>query len=142
MGSRPGLRQLPRVQQLADFGDLGLHRRLAHHRRIRMLADEGLSPYKISADLAERGVKLSHVTAQDHRRQEGSGMSTFFDRMREEQMKAKIQRHIARRHRELDIADVAEASRRGRLLEGELENSLPDVPLHKRGFGVMDEDAP
>ena len=31
-------------------------------RRIRTLHGEGLSPYKISADLASRGVKLSHVT--------------------------------------------------------------------------------
>jgi transposase-like protein len=31
-------------------------------RRIRQLAAKGLSPRKISADLAERGVKLSHVT--------------------------------------------------------------------------------
>jgi DNA invertase Pin-like site-specific DNA recombinase len=31
-------------------------------RRIRKLHTEGLSPYKISADLASRGVKLSHVT--------------------------------------------------------------------------------
>jgi putative DNA-invertase from lambdoid prophage Rac len=33
-------------------------------RRIRMLAAEGLSPYKISADLATRDVKLSHVTVR------------------------------------------------------------------------------
>jgi DNA invertase Pin-like site-specific DNA recombinase len=33
-------------------------------RRIRTLHDEGLSPYKISADLASRGVKLSHVTVR------------------------------------------------------------------------------
>jgi uncharacterized protein YoaH (UPF0181 family) len=33
-------------------------------RRIRKLAAEGLSPYKISADLAERGVRLSHVTVR------------------------------------------------------------------------------
>jgi putative DNA-invertase from lambdoid prophage Rac len=33
-------------------------------RRIRKLADDGLSPYRISADLAERGVKLSHVTVR------------------------------------------------------------------------------
>jgi putative DNA-invertase from lambdoid prophage Rac len=31
-------------------------------RRIKRLHAEGLSPYKISADLAARGVKLSHVT--------------------------------------------------------------------------------
>jgi DNA invertase Pin-like site-specific DNA recombinase len=31
-------------------------------RRIQKLAADGLSPYKISADLAARGVKLSHVT--------------------------------------------------------------------------------
>ena len=37
-----------------------------------------------------------------------------------------------------DLADMAEASQRGRLLESEPEKPLPDVPLHKRGFGVMD----
>jgi hypothetical protein len=68
--------------------------------------------------------------------------STFFDRMRAEQIKARILRHLTQRHRELDIADMAEASRRGRLLESEPEQPLPDVPLDKRGFGVMDEDAP
>ena len=31
-------------------------------RRIKKLAAEGLSPYKIADDLASRGVKLSHVT--------------------------------------------------------------------------------
>ena len=31
-------------------------------RRIQKLAAEGRSPYRISADLAERGVKVSHVT--------------------------------------------------------------------------------
>ena len=38
--------------------------------------------------------------------------------------------------------DMAEASRRGRLLQNELEKRLPDVPLHQRGFGVVDEDVP
>lgn len=33
-------------------------------RRIRKLAADGLSPYKIVADLASRGVKLSHVTVR------------------------------------------------------------------------------
>jgi site-specific DNA recombinase len=33
-------------------------------QRIRQLAGEGLSPRKISADLASRGVKLSHVTVR------------------------------------------------------------------------------
>jgi DNA invertase Pin-like site-specific DNA recombinase len=33
-------------------------------KRIHRLAGQGLSPYKISADLAERGVKLSHVTVR------------------------------------------------------------------------------
>jgi hypothetical protein len=64
-------------------------------------------------------------------------MSSTLDRMREELIRAL---HIAQRRRERDIDDMAEASRRGRLLES--EPSFPDVPLHKRGFGVMDEDAP
>jgi putative DNA-invertase from lambdoid prophage Rac len=33
-------------------------------RRIKRLSAKGLSPYKISADLAARGVKLSHVTVR------------------------------------------------------------------------------
>ena len=56
-------------------------------------------------------------------------------------IKARILRNIARRHIDCDMADMAEASRRGRLLQSEPEQPLPDVPLHKRGFGVMDEDA-
>jgi hypothetical protein len=63
---------------------------------------------------------------------------------RDEFIKARILRHIARRHREdmAEVADMVEASRRGRLLQSEPEKSLPDVPLRKRGFGVMDEDVP
>jgi hypothetical protein len=53
--------------------------------------------------------------------------------MCDELIKARILRQIARRHRENAIADMAEA---------EPKKSLPDVPLHKRGFGVMDEDVP
>jgi hypothetical protein len=61
---------------------------------------------------------------------------------RDEHIKALIGHHTAQRRRERDMADMAEASRRGRLLESEPERPPPDVPLHKRGFGVMDEDAP
>jgi hypothetical protein len=60
-------------------------------------------------------------------------MRSAVDHMRAELIKARILRHIARRHREGAIADMAEA---------EPEKSLPDVPLHKRGFGVSDEDVP
>ena len=60
--------------------------------------------------------------------------------MRDELIKARILRNIARRHSDCDIADMAEASRRGKLLQSEPEKRLPDVPLHKRGFGVMDKD--
>ena len=60
-------------------------------------------------------------------------MSYAIDRMCDELIKARILRQIARRHRESAIADMAEA---------EPKKSLPDVPLHKRGFGVMDEDVP
>ena len=69
-------------------------------------------------------------------------MSKALDRMREELIKARILRNIAQPHRHSAIADMAEASRRGRLLQSELEKALPDVPLHKRGFGVMDENMP
>ena len=59
--------------------------------------------------------------------------------MRDERVKALIRRHTGQLRRE---SDTAEASR-GRLLQSELEKSLPtDMPLHKRGFGVMDEDVP
>jgi hypothetical protein len=66
-------------------------------------------------------------------------MSRSFDLMRDVH---RILRHLSQRDRARDMADIAEASRRGRLLEGDPENSLPDVPLDKRGFGVMDEDVP
>jgi len=33
-------------------------------RRIKKLAADGLSPYRISAALADNGVKLSHVTVR------------------------------------------------------------------------------
>jgi hypothetical protein len=62
-------------------------------------------------------------------------MSKSLDRMRDERIKALIKQVELRRE-----SDIAEASRRGRLLQE--EKPLPDVPLHKRGFGVVDEDAP
>jgi hypothetical protein len=37
---------------------------------------------------------------------------------------------------------MAEASRRGRLLQSEPEKPLPDVPLHECGFGVMEKEGP
>jgi hypothetical protein len=52
------------------------------------------------------------------------------DHMRRELIKARILRHIVRRRSDCDIADMTEA---------EPEKSLSDVPLHQRGFGVMDE---
>ena len=55
---------------------------------------------------------------------------SVIDHMRGELIKARILRHIARRDRDYGIHDMAEA---------EPEKSLPDVPLHQRGFGVMDE---
>jgi hypothetical protein len=56
---------------------------------------------------------------------------------RDEHIKALIEQHTAQRRE----SDRAEARQRGRLLVAEREKSLPaDVPLHKRGFGVMDED--
>jgi hypothetical protein len=59
--------------------------------------------------------------------------------MRDERIKALIKRHTDQLRRE---SDTAEASRGG-LLQSELEKSLPaDVPLHKRGFGVMDDALP
>jgi hypothetical protein len=70
-------------------------------------------------------------------------MIDSIDRMRQELIKARILRNIALPHRHSDMADMAEASRRGRLLQSEPEKPLPaDVPLRERGFGVMDEDVP
>jgi hypothetical protein len=56
-----------------------------------------------------------------------------------ERLKALIEPHpVAHRRRE---SARDEARQRGRLLIVEREKSLPaDVPLHKRGFGVMEED--
>jgi len=68
-------------------------------------------------------------------------MSRGIDRAREQLIKAKILRDLGRRDR--DMADaVAEAIRHGSPLPRHIEpeKTLPDVPLHKRGFGVMDED--
>ena len=62
-------------------------------------------------------------------------MINSIDRMRQERFKAFIEHPRSER-------DMAEASRRGRLLQNELEKRLPDVPLHQRGFGVVDEDVP
>jgi hypothetical protein len=56
----------------------------------------------------------------------------------DEQIKAMIAHHtVVQRRRE---SEGAGACQRGRLLQTEHQKSLPaDVPLHKRGFGVMDE---
>jgi|HubBroStandDraft_6_1064221.scaffolds.fasta_scaffold1995895_2 hypothetical protein len=56
---------------------------------------------------------------------------------RDEHIKALIEQHTALCRRD---SDTAAARRRGRLLQAELEKkSLPaDVPLHKRGFGLME----
>jgi hypothetical protein len=62
-------------------------------------------------------------------------MSHAIERMRQERFKAFIEHPRSER-------DMAEASRRGRLLQNELEKRLPDVPLHQRGFGVVDDDVP
>jgi len=66
-------------------------------------------------------------------------MSHAIERMRQERFKAFIEHPPAHRRSE---RDMGEASRRGRLLQSEPEKALPDVPLHKRGFGIMDEDVP
>jgi hypothetical protein len=68
-------------------------------------------------------------------------MSYAIERMRQEYIKALVARHVVRRRRESDIADMTEASLSGRLLRSEPEESLLDVPLHKRGFGIT-EDVP
>ena len=68
-------------------------------------------------------------------------MSRDLNRARDELISARILRELGRRRS--DTVDMAEAIRHGTPLPGrtEPEQPLPDVPLHKRGFGVMDEDA-
>ena len=56
-------------------------------------------------------------------------MSHAIDRMRQEYIKSLVGRRG--RRRQIETADVTEA---------ELEKPLPDVPLHQRGFGVIDEE--
>jgi hypothetical protein len=59
---------------------------------------------------------------------------------RDEHIEVLIEQHTAQRRRE---SARAEARQRGRLLIAEQEKSLPaDVPLHKRGFGVLEKEGP
>ena len=59
---------------------------------------------------------------------------------RDEHIEALIEQHTAQRRRE---SARAEARQRGRLLIAEQEKSLPaDVPLHQRGFGVLEKEGP
>jgi hypothetical protein len=91
-------------------------------------------------------VKLSHVTVRKViAGREDRRMSRGIDRMREEHIKAQVLREPDQRRRDRAIAEaVAEAFRHAGLLPSHIEpeKPLPDVPLHKRGFGVMDEDEP
>jgi hypothetical protein len=60
---------------------------------------------------------------------------------RDEHIKALIELHTAQRRRESDRE--AAARQGGRPRQAELEKPFPaDVPLHERGFGVMDENGP
>ena len=71
-------------------------------------------------------------------------MSRGIDRAREELIRAKVLRNTAaQRRRDSDIADaMVDAIRHGSPLPSHIqpEKPLADVPLHKRGFGVMDEE--
>jgi hypothetical protein len=89
-------------------------------------------------DLAAHGVKLSHVTVRKIiAGREDRRMSKTLDGMNNEHIDAFIKRHTIQRRSEPDTADMAEAIR-----HGSKPDPLSDVPLHKRGFGVMDEDVP
>jgi hypothetical protein len=80
-----------------------------------------------------------HLGRPGGKRHLGEGPS-MPDEQREEHIKALLEHHTAQRRRE---SDRAEARRRGRQLLVELEKALPaDVPLHKRGFGVMEGEGP
>jgi hypothetical protein len=60
-------------------------------------------------------------------------MSHAIERMRQEYIKSLVGRRVVRRLRQIETADMTEA---------EPEKSLPDEPMHQRGFGVMDDDVP
>ena len=60
-------------------------------------------------------------------------MSHAIERMRQEYIKSLVGRRVVRRRRQIETADMTKA---------EPEKSLPDVPMHQRGFGVMDDDVP
>jgi hypothetical protein len=63
--------------------------------------------------------------------------TALISQQRAEYIKLLTDQHAAQR-REDARREVARSMGR---LQAELEKSLPaDVPLHKRGFGVMDED--
>jgi hypothetical protein len=87
---------------------------------------------RIALANAIEGAGIERTGRRDHR------MSRGIDQL----IKAKILRDLGGRHREPDVADLmAEAIQLGRQRRREPEQPLPDVPLHKRGFGVMDDDA-
>jgi hypothetical protein len=64
----------------------------------------------------------------------------IIDSMNNEHIKVLIERYATAPRR----SDMAEAIRHGSPLSSHIEpeKPLPDVPLHKRGFGVLDKDAP
>jgi hypothetical protein len=79
-----------------------------------------------------------HLDRAGDKRLVGGGPS-MPDEQRDEHIKALIEQHTAQRRE----SDRAEARQRGRLLVAEREKSLPaDVPLHKRGFGVLEKEGP
>ena len=110
---------------------------------MRRLRAQGLALRAIADKMTEAGMSISHQGAKKVLAAavaEGCGVSKTIDSMDNEHIKAFIEAHTtAPRRRE---RNMAEASRRGRLLQSEPEKPLPDVPLHNRGFGVMDEDLP
>jgi hypothetical protein len=80
-----------------------------------------------------------HLDRAGGKRLVGGGPS-MPDEQRDEHIKALIEQHTDQRRRE---SDRAAARQRGRLLIAEREKSLPaDVPLHKRGFGVLEKEGP
>jgi hypothetical protein len=71
-------------------------------------------------------------------------MSRGIDRARDELIRAKVLRDLGPRRRGRDTVDMAEAIRHGSPLPSHIEPEKPllDVPLHKRGFGVMGKKGP
>jgi hypothetical protein len=86
--------------------------------------------------LNSRALKCTVVLDRAGDKRLAGGGPSMPDEQRNEHIKVLIEQRTAQRRE----SDMALARRLSRLLISEREKSLPaDVPLHKRGFGVMDK---